>query len=59
LANQEHLKTYEDQEGRFKRPHETYREEFCSQVSRQVILSRRLKTTENWRIWAQEETPCA
>jgi len=40
---------------RFKRPQKTYKwEEFCSQVLRQVIWSRRLKTTENQRIWARE-----
>jgi len=51
---------WEEQEWRFKRPHETLQwEEFYSQVPGQVIWRRRPKTTENWRIWAREAAPCA
>jgi len=59
-ANQEHMKNcqdWEDQEWRFKRPQETlHREEFCSQIPRQVIWRQRPKNDENRRNWAQEAT---
>jgi hypothetical protein len=59
-TTEELSRLWEDQEWRFKRPHETlHREEFCSQVSRQFIWRRRPKNDENRRNWAQEEQPCA
>jgi len=54
-TSEEFWRLLEDQEWRFKRPHETLQwEKFCSQVPRQVIWRRRPKNDENRRNWAHE-----